>query len=181
MVKEKEFKKYYQNALLDDYKNVIMCVKYLYEKGGVNEVRNYYESSIPKFLLDYEDIGSAKLLFIKAWKKSNPSGYLHKITDNIIKERLCWYNDDFDLITDTKDELTYKINCSFIKGLEKHGKKFKCGFNIAEIFCHHACIPMLEKIFENFLLYLKVEVLKDGCLQKALINKESEKFHADTQ
>lgn len=169
MNKEKLFKNLWKSAMVDDYKNIIMFLRYLYDEGGVEKIRNYYENHIPNYLIDYEGLGKSKLLMMRAWKKSNPNGYMHKICDSIIDERFCWYQDDYEIIEETKNNLSIKINCKFIKSMKKHAKKFKCDFDIREVFCQNGCIPMLKKLFNNFLLNLEIEPTEHGCIQNASI------------
>ncbi|MBD3230399.1 MAG: hypothetical protein GF329_19625 [Candidatus Lokiarchaeota archaeon] len=170
MNKEKWFKKLWKSAMIDDYKNIIMLLRYLYETGGTEKVREYYKDYVPNYLIDYQGLGKGKLMMIKAWKKSSSSGYMHKICDNIIKERLCWYHDDYEILEDDKNKLVYKINCDFIKSMKKHSKKFNCDFDIREVFCENACIPLLKQLFKTFLLNLEIETTNAGCIQKTMID-----------
>jgi hypothetical protein len=173
MTHEKDLKRLFKNSFEDKLKNTIMMLMYLKDKAGETGVREYCGKAIPKYLFDYEGLGGAKLLLAKAWLKTNPHGYLKKITDDIIKsQEFIIPLEKYTIIQESKKELITKIDCDFIRALEKSSKKFKCAFNMRDCYCNEACIPMMTKVFENFFLKLEVELIKEGCVRKVLVPNE---------
>ena len=49
MSKDKDLKRLYKVSLEDKLKNTIMILKYLREKGGDEEVKEYYGQAIPEY------------------------------------------------------------------------------------------------------------------------------------
>ncbi len=173
MTHEKDLKRLFKNSFEDKLKNTIMMLLYLREKDGENGVRQYYGQAIPKYLFEYEGFGGAKLLMAKAYLRTNPHGYLKKITDDIIKsQEFIIPLEKYTIIQETKKEIITKIDCDFIRALDKGSKKFKCTFNMRDCYCKEACIPMMTRVFENFFLTLEVELLKEGCIRKVLVPNE---------
>jgi len=174
MGKDKDLKKLLKSSVDDKLKNTIMMLIYLRKTMGPNGVREYYGKAIPEYLLVYEGLGGGKRMMIKAWKKTNPSGYMKKITEGLIEDlSFLVPPENYEIQVDTKKELRTKVNCDFIRALEKSGKKFKVDFDVRDCYCNEACTPMLTKVFEDLYLQLEVELMKEGCIRKVMISENS--------
>ena len=170
MTKEKDLKRLFNLSLEDKLKNTIMMLIYLRKNGGAAAVRDYYGNAIPEYLLDYEGLGAGKRMMVKTWLKTSPHGYLKKITEGIKEDQAFMVPlEKYQMLNESKREIRTKIDCDFIRALEKSGKKFKCDFNVRDCYCKEACTPMMQKIFENFFLQSEVQYTETGCIRIVLV------------
>ncbi len=93
LTKDKNFKKIAKLAFEDKIKNIIFMMKFLDSKGGLEEVEEYFAQAIPSYVMEFEGIGDAKKWLLRQLAKSDPHGYMTKITDKVKKEFQC----DFDV------------------------------------------------------------------------------------
>jgi len=174
MTKEKDLKRLLNISVEDKLKNTIMMLIYLRKKDGAAAIRDYYGNAIPEYLLEYEGLGAGKRMMAKTWLKTSPHSYLKKIMEGIKEDQeFIVPLEKYEILKDSKKEISTKIDCDFIRALEKSRIKFKCDFDMRECYCKEACTPMMKRILENFFLQAEVTLTETGCIRTVSVPDSS--------
>lgn len=172
MTKEKNYKNIAKSAFKDKVNNILFILKFLDAKGGLELIREYFTDAIPAYILEHEGFGGAKKWMLRQLLRTTPHGYMQKILDQVIQDG-AFLNQNFKIIENTKEQITSEIDCKYMRALVKQGRKYDCNFDIREYYCQNACIPLLKKLLADVYLNLKVELIKNGCVQTLKIDTTS--------
>ncbi len=171
---KKDYKKLLKAAFDDKVNHVVYLLKFLDSKGGPDLIREYYAEAIPNFVKKYSAPGETIKKLYKFWLRRNPVDNLKKVIDSI-REGSEFYLplENFRISQeDEGNELVSDIKCKYLKNITKQAKKFQCNFDTREYYCKNACIPLLNILYSELFLDLRVELTKKGCIQKVRINLE---------
>ncbi|MHA1143888.1 MAG: hypothetical protein ACTSRW_04055 [Candidatus Helarchaeota archaeon] len=172
MTKDKNFKKIAKLAFEDKIKNIIFMMKFLDSKGGLEEVEEYFAQAIPSYVMEFEGIGDAKKWLLRQLAKSDPHGYMTKITDKVKKDsQFIIPLENYVMLEDVKDRISFQISCKFMKSMVKQGRKFQCDFDVRNYYCTNACIPILSKVYADIYLNIDVELNENGCTQTISVDE----------
>lgn len=174
MTKKKNYKKFHKNAFEDKINNVVLTMKFLNSKGGVELVEDFFGKFLPDQALEYEGTGDAKKWVLRQVLRAGHLGYMRRVLSEGQKAaEFIFPLDNYELLEESEEKSVTKVNCDYVKKLRKQGKKFECEFDIKDYYCNHACIPLLLRSYKDIYLDLDVELIDTGCIQTIKVDEST--------
>ena len=172
MPKGKNYKKLVKLAFIDKIKNTVFMMKFLDAKGGLNLVREYFADALPGYILKYDGLGDAQKWILRQLARNSPHAFMRQIGEKARKDgEYMAPRENFDIIEDTKEQISVSIKCDFIKNILKQSKRFECNFDARDYYCNNACIPLLLKVYDDLYLQMDIQLNENGCVQTMRVNQ----------